>query len=253
MALPQLIAFHGFMGVGRDFEPFEKACGRTFWSPDLIGHGAFQCMDSSQYGLDAQLEYWSNRIPDGSVLIGYSMGGRLALQFACRYPNKLAGLVLIGATPGIQEEKARIQRQHWDRIQANRIVEMGVETFYNEWQKMPIIATQQNISPSIQAEMKSARLAQSIEGLSQSMLHFGTGTMQACWDALQDLQVPTLLMVGEHDLKYREIAFQMLGRIPKNKSSLAIISKTGHCAHLESLEECSRILVRWLSEIHDKI
>ena len=102
------------MGVGEDFEPFEKACGVHFETPDLVGHGTFQCDDPTQYSLDAQLEYWFARIPKGSILIGYSMGGRLALQFACRYPQHLSGLVLIGSTPGIADPDERLKRQKWD-------------------------------------------------------------------------------------------------------------------------------------------
>ena len=51
------------MGVGEDFAPFADACGLDFETPDLIGHGSFQCDDPTQYSLDVQLEYWFGRIP----------------------------------------------------------------------------------------------------------------------------------------------------------------------------------------------
>ena len=75
LAEPSIVAFHGFMGVGEDFEPLQMLV--VFETPDLIGHGSFQCDDPTQYSLDVQLEYWFGRIPKGNVLIGYSMGGRL--------------------------------------------------------------------------------------------------------------------------------------------------------------------------------
>ena len=246
MVLPSIVAFHGFMGVGEDFEPFEKFCGLHFETPDLIGHGSFQCDDPTQYGLDTQLEYWFARIPKGSVLIGYSMGGRLALQFACRYPEHLSGLVLIGATPGIEDLDERIMRQKWDRSQADRIREVGIERFYNEWQRLPIIATQQRIDPAIQTKMKANRLAQSIEGLANSMTHFGTGTMPDCWDALPNLTVPTLLMVGEEDAKYRGLANQMMERLSEERTEYAVVSGVGHCVHLEGLSKSAITVKQWL-------
>ena len=194
MSDKSMVAFHGFMGVGADFTPFTAACGLDIQAPDLIGHGAFQCTEPSQYSLDSQLAYWSERIPKGSVLIGYSMGGRLALQFACHYPKHLSGLVLIGATPGLQDDTARINRQKWDHETAERIRELGVERFYNEWQKMPIIATQQQIENDIKLDMRAHRLAQSVEGLANSITYFGTGTMPDCWGTLSSLKLPTLLM-----------------------------------------------------------
>ena len=250
LALPQskIVVFHGFMGVGADFEPFVDACGLEIdiEAPDLIGHGSFQCDDPVEYSLDAQLQYWSVRIPKGSVLIGYSMGGRLALQFACRYPDHLSGLVLIGATPGIEDPDERARRQKWDAAQADRICELGIEGFYNEWQRLPIIATQERIDPDIRSKMTANRLNQTIEGLSNSMLQFGTGTMPDCWDALPTLSLPILLMVGEEDAKYRGIASWMMGRFPGDSAESAIISNAGHCAHLESMSESSHVLKQWL-------
>ena len=61
MSAKYLTAFHGFMGVGEDFAPFADACDLDFETPDLIGHGSFQCDDPTHYSLDAQLEYWFDR------------------------------------------------------------------------------------------------------------------------------------------------------------------------------------------------
>ena len=246
MVLPSIVAFHGFMGVGEDFDPFEKSCGLHFETPDLIGHGSFQCDDPTQYSLDAQLEYWFARIPEGCILIGYSMGGRLALQFACRYPQHLSGLVLIGSTPGIADSDERLKRQKWDTSQVDRVRELGVEGFCNEWQQLPIIATQRRIQTGIRRKMKANRLAQSIEGLANSMTHFGTGTMPDCWDALPNVRCPTLLMVGEEDAKYRGLANQMMERLSEEHTEHAVISDGGHCAHLESMSESSCMLKQWL-------
>lgn len=236
------------MGVGADFDPFAEACGLDMAAPDLIGHGVFQSDDSRQYSLDAQLEYWIERIPEGSILLGYSMGGRLAMQLACRYPDHLRGLVLIGATPGIADLDERKKRQQWDTSQADRIRELGVEGFYNAWQQLPIIATQQRIEADGRAKMKASRLAQSIEGLQNSMIHFGTGTMPDCWDELSTLRLPILLIVGEEDSKYRTLASQMLIRFPDGVAECEVIKGAGHCAHLESMQESAAVLNRWLKQ-----
>ena len=242
-----MVAFHGFMGVGVDFTPLAERLGMSMYAPDLIGHGTFQSDNPLDYTLERQLSYWAERLPDRFTLVGYSMGGRLALQFALRYPKRLKRLVLIGATPGILEPVERSNRGFWDRSQAERIRELGIEGFYNEWQELPIIATQEGIAPDIRTTMKQNRLAQSIEGLANSMIHFGTGTMPSCWDLLPTLSVPTVLMVGTLDIKYRDIATRMLEYIPAGVATCVLVSNVGHCAHLEGLTEATEHLREWLN------
>ena len=124
-----MVAFHGFMGVGADFNPLADRLGMSMYTPDLIGHGAFQSGNPLDYTLETQLSYWAASLPNRFTLIGYSMGGRLALQFALRYPERLSGLVLIGATPGIVDPKERAKRVLWDRKQAQSIRTLGVKRF----------------------------------------------------------------------------------------------------------------------------
>ena len=95
-----IVAWHGFMGSGEDFSPLRKCVKVSLQTPDLVGHGGHSSLNPKDFELEQQLLYWSTRIPQGTILLGYSMGGRLALQFALRYPKKLSGLILIGATPG---------------------------------------------------------------------------------------------------------------------------------------------------------
>ena len=134
-----IVAWHGFMGSGEDFSPLRECLNVSLQAPDLVGHGSHLSTTVQDFELEQQLLYWSTRIPQGAVLLGYSMGGRLALQFALRYPDKISGLILIGATPGIRKESDRIQRVVWDNEQANRLLQQGMSQFYSYWQSIPII------------------------------------------------------------------------------------------------------------------
>jgi 2-succinyl-6-hydroxy-2,4-cyclohexadiene-1-carboxylate synthase len=247
MKVSQIVAFHGFMGVGADFIPLVERLGMSVYTPDLIGHGTFQSDNPLDYTLDTQLSYWAEHLPDRCTLVGYSMGGRLALQLALRYPKRIERLVLIGATPGLVDPKKRTQRVLWDREQAQSIRSLGVKRFYEEWQKIPIIATQQTIEFGIREAMMANRMTQSVEGLALSMEYFGTGVMPHCWDILHTLSVPTLLMVGERDLKYREIAESMIEQLVEGPVDQVVIPKVGHCAHLEGLDKATEHLRHWLT------
>ena len=80
-----IVALHGFMGSGEDFSPLRECLSIPLKAPDLVGHGSHLSTNPKDFELEQQLLYWSTRIPQGAVLLGYSMGGRLALQFALQY------------------------------------------------------------------------------------------------------------------------------------------------------------------------
>lgn len=229
-----IVAFHGFMGSGADFNPLAERLGVEFEAPDLIGHGTNHSRNPIDYNSNVQVEHWIQRIPKGSILLGYSMGGRLALQLATRYPTHFSGLIVIGGTPGLRECDERTKRVQWDASQGHRLRQDGMVRFVEYWQELPIISTQANIPKAIRNPMIERRLQQDPAMLALSMQHFGTGTMPNCWGELEHLTMPTLLMVGEHDPKYQRIANEMMRFLPS--AQLSIVPNAGHCAYLENID-----------------
>ena len=241
-----LFALHGFMGSGADFDPLRLRLSIPFTAPDLVGHGEHATFDTQCYTTASQVEYWIERIPKGSVLMGYSMGGRLALQLAVSYPEHFAALIVIGGTPGIEDVKLRHERSQWDLQQAQRLVTEGTRTFYEYWRTLPIIASQSSIPQKVFEPMVHRRLNQDPTMLGLSMIHFGTGTMPNCWSKLKLLTMPILLVVGESDQKYRLIAESMLTTLPNGK--ISIIQRAGHCAHLENIAHSCTEIQRFLRQ-----
>lgn len=229
-----IVAFHGFMGSGADFNPLADRLGVEFEAPDLIGHGTNHSRNPIDYNSNVQVDYWIQRIPKGSILLGYSMGGRLALQLATRYPTHFSGLIVIGGTPGLRERDERTKRVQWDASQAHRLLQDGIVRFVEYWQELPIISTQANISNDIRGPMIDRRVQQDPAMLALSMQHFGTGSMPSCWEGLECLTMPTLLMVGAQDSKYQQIANEMMRSLPS--AHLSIVPNAGHCAHLENVD-----------------
>ena len=246
-----IVAFHGFMGVGVDFQPLAMRLDIEVQAPDLIGHGAHHSMNAEDYKTDAQVAYWKERIPKGAILMGYSMGGRLALQLATRHPSHFSGLIIIGGTPGLKRIEERSHRMRWDSQQVQRLRREGMVQFVDYWQQLPIIATQQNIPDDIRQSMLTRRREQDPSMLALSMLHFGTGKMPSCWDDLDTLTMPTLLMVGESDVKYQRIAEQMMHCLPNAR--LSIVPNAGHCAHLEHLEWSATMIQSFSLSIRNNI
>ena len=243
-----LLALHGFTGSGADFEPLAPLLGREILAPDLPGHGGASALPGP-YTMERVTAALAELLVDGGperpVLLGYSMGGRVALHFALRYPDRLAALVLIGANPGLADPGARAARRRADEALAERIEVEGIPAFLEYWSAIPLIATQARIPEPQRSAMRRRRLRNRARGLAASLRDMGTGAMLPIWEELPRLAAPTLLITGAEDVKYRGIAARMAALIPGARR--ALIPGAGHCAHLEQPALSCAAIDRFLS------
>jgi len=230
------LALHGFTGDGLDYAPIAEQLGVNLIAPDLIGHGGSAAPAAlTPYSMSACVEALSCVLDTSSHeavdLIGYSMGGRAALSLLCVRPDLFGRVVLIGASPGLAQERARIARRHQDDALADRIEELGVEAFLNAWSQKPIIKTQERIAASWRAQMRERRLSAKPRGFANSLRGMGTGQMPPLWDKLDAIHNEVLLLTGEEDAKFNAIAESMRALLPASHHT--VIEGAGHCAHLE--------------------
>ena len=226
--MPDLVLLHGFTQTGRSWQPIAHALAGRYRpaAPDLPGHGDFaERRPASFTACDAYLRALS----DGPfTLCGYSMGGRIALHAAFALADRLDRLVLIGASPGIEDPGERAARRAADDALADRIEAIGVKAFAREWAALPLWAGQPE---TVAAAAYADRLRNTPEGLAAALRGLGTGVMDPLWDALPSLAVPVTLAVGERDEKFRAIAERMAGLLPR--AELEIVPGAGHAAQLE--------------------
>lgn len=229
---PRVLALHGFTGGGADFEAFQGALHLV--APDLPGHGG--CPVRSAGAADRQRSARAlGALADRArcdVLLGYSMGGRLALSLALQRPERWQALVLVGASPGLEDPDARAARALRDEQLARRIEQIGVARFAQEWARQPLIATQSRILPHLHRGMQARRAANRAGGLAASLRGLGTGVMPSLWGRLGELDLPVLLLSGADDPKFGAIARRMRGLLPD--ATAEVVPGAGHCAHLEA-------------------
>src|SRR5919206_4942182 len=124
---PDVLCLHGFMGSSADWQDVASAIGdRAFCiAPDLPGHGGSLGLPPGAYTTEGTaravirtLDELEARRP---VIVGYSMGGRLALYLALRYPERCAGLFLESSSPGLQGAGEREKRRAADQEKAKRL------------------------------------------------------------------------------------------------------------------------------------
>jgi len=220
--------------------------------PDLPGHGSSE-VSRSKAGMgvgatsEAIAEVARMAIAKRkTALLGYSLGGRVALNLACRHQGVLSCLILEGASPGFERDGEREERRARDGALADEIERRGVEWFVDHWQEEPLFATQKELPQQVFQSLRRDRLSNSARGLAMSLRAAGSGEMTPLWSSMESLRMPVLLVVGSRDAKYAETAEAMRRRIPG--SIVAAVEGAGHCVHLEKPEEFADLVGRFLAD-----
>jgi len=237
---PALLLLHGFTGSGATWAPFLEAWhGFTLVAPDLLGHGASECpADPGRYAMGRCVEdllALLDRLSDGRVaVVGYSMGGRVALHLALAAPERLWALVLESASPGIEDPTERAARRESDEALAGAIERDGVEAFVARWESLPLFAGQARLPSAIREKLRQQRLANDPVGLANSLRGMGAAAQEPLWDRLREVQAPALLIAGALDAKYCALVRRMAQGLPRAR--VEIVPDAGHAVHLEQPE-----------------
>ena len=237
---PPALLLHGFTGHGRSWAEAAQSfavAGYRALAPDLLGHGRSPAPSNPErYHMAraaADLASLLDQSTRGAVhLLGYSMGGRLALYFALTYPDLLRSLTLVSASPGIASATERDERRRRDNALADRVERDGIAPFVDHWESLPMWKSQQrNLAPEQRRQLREQRLQNNPFGLANSLRGMGAGAQPALHTDLPSVSAPALLIVGADDAKFVTVNRHMAQMIAQ--SHLVEFPKTGHTVHLE--------------------
>lgn len=249
-ANPPVVMLHGFTGstsTWSDFVSNWKSELRII-TIDLPGHG--QTQTPTPRTVEACCEELKGLFQflqlEEIVLHGYSMGGRVALSFAMLYPAFIQSLILESASPGLAYKEDRNQRIKKDEILARKLETEGVQKFIHFWESIPMFQSQRKLPISIQEKVRKERLAQSADGLAQSLRYMGTGFQPSWWEQLKHFTKPSLLLTGEYDEKFISINKGMNDRM--YASDLKVIEQAGHAIHVEQPEIFGKLVIEFIKQ-----
>lgn len=249
-----LMLLHGFAGTARTWTPHIATFARRYHvlAPDLLGHGDSDAPhDPGRYAIDemtSDLVALLDRLRVGRVaVLGYSMGGRIALRMAVKFPGRVRALILESASAGIAEPAAFRARAAQDTAMADVIERDGVEAFVDLWERQPIFASQVGLPESVRAGLRRERLRNSARGLARCLRGLGQGVQPPMWGNLAEIRAPTQIIAGALDTAYVAIARQMHRSIPGSR--LEIVPNAGHAVHLEQPTAFAEVVECWLQSL----
>lgn len=180
------------------------------------------------------------------LLVGYSMGGRIALELAATRPELAPRLLLLGASPGLDDEAERTRRAAEDDVRATEILRDGLDAFVERWYRLPIFApfvrhASFSATRLRRAQGEAAFWARCVAGCSP-----GRGTPR--WSALPALAPRTVFAAGALDERYAAYAARARSMTSACAPALRveIVAGAGHVLPLEAPDACARLIEQTL-------
>lgn len=240
----ELVFLHGFTGTPASLRWVEQALGARLarvFAPPLVGHHGGP---SEPCRFEDEVERLARQIDGarlrGAHLLGYSLGGRLALGVALRAPELFRSLTLISASPGLDTEAEREQRRQADERWVTLLTERGLTAFLEAWSALPLWDPQRGLAAERLLHQQQERARHEALGLATSLRSVGLGRMPAYLSALPRLSLPVALLVGALDSKFIALGERMQRALPN--ASLGVVPNAGHSLLIEAPEAVAQVL-----------
>ncbi len=252
-----LVLLHGFTGVPESYDAVRQLL-RTYapeqvYAPYLGGHGPTErsvgpettprLVDAFEHevnALTADLECRGIGVDRKALLVGYSLGARLALGLLLAHSTWFCAAILIGVNPGLRDETERRSRRRADERRIATLMDEGIDAFSREWAREPIFQSQRYLPEARRRRQAEWRRRHTPQGLAYSLRHAGLAEMPNYWPRLAELDLPVHLVVGALDEKFCAFGESMKAELPR--ATLIVVPNAGHNVLLEAPEAIATVL-----------
>lgn len=216
---------HGAVGAAGDWREFAASMSEQSIASravDLWRFLACEPMSLARFGEALNAE--ANDVGAGRakrVLVGYSMGGRLALQALARADSPWDAAVIVSAHPGLEDADERRARLAQDAGWAAKAFGGDWQKFLNEWNAQPVIA-----GDAVRDADASARLVMRRREIARSFVDWSLGAQESMWEVLSQIKVPVLWVVGSRDEKFHDLGQRAVSLM--SEARLLVAPDCGH-------------------------
>ncbi|MCB0744355.1 MAG: 2-succinyl-6-hydroxy-2,4-cyclohexadiene-1-carboxylate synthase, partial [Ignavibacteriae bacterium] len=252
-----IVFLHGFTGNLNDWKFLINKLPPEFTLViiDLIGHGKSSSPDSLKYYSSKSQIIFLNKIFEklnltNIILVGYSMGGRLTLDFTFAFPENVQAIVLESSSFGLTTKIEKEERIINDRKIAELISKSSIEDFITYWINIPLFNSLKSLSKKkYEKNIKEKIKSNNSIGLKNSLIGFSTGKMKNYFRLANKINQKALLITGELDNKFTNIAEKANNILPN--TNFVKVKNAGHNVHLEKPQEFLKLLNTFLLKIRN--
>lgn len=220
-------ALHGFLGLPSDWDPFP-----------FVTHPVR--LEQETLSLRAWGQYFNHSTPRAvqkNILLGYSMGGRLAMHAIVENPSQWDACVFVSAHPGLSSENERTLRLQADLSIAHRFLKDPWESLLVDWNALPVFENRP--APSPRQEFLFDR-----NQLSRQLIHWSLGHQIPLIDKLKQASIPMLFIAGALDTKFCTLAEEY-----RPFAKVSIIPDAAHRVPWDQPEKFTNVFNTFIQEL----
>ncbi|MEA1049274.1 alpha/beta fold hydrolase [Lamprobacter modestohalophilus] len=236
---PRSLLLHGFTGLAEDWCACWP-CTEPALAIDLPGHGGSIAPEGA---FDDALRRLLVALPDSiDRIVGYSLGGRLALGLLRLVPERFDQAMILSAHPGLIEPDERESRRLADQRWISLLEQKGLEAFVDAWQQLPLFATQTRLPVECLAQQRERRLSQHASALAASLRVHGLAEMPPMQEAIVDYPGELHWVAGSQDRRFSALAREVAAW--RLATRLHLLPGVGHNLLLEAPEQLQALPLR---------
>lgn len=216
---------HGAVGMAADWRGFAKILAATGIGSRAVDLWRFlECgpLSLTDFGRALNAET-SGEVFRGSsrALLGYSMGGRMALHALLANDHPWQAAVMVSAHPGLESDHLRASRRATDAGWATQALTGNWQQFLDAWNAQAVLC-----NAAMRDRQASGSLITRRREVARGFVDWSLGAQEPLWDRLHEISIPVLWIAGENDPKFLALARRAVSLIPN--AHLAIAPATGH-------------------------
>jgi 2-succinyl-6-hydroxy-2,4-cyclohexadiene-1-carboxylate synthase len=205
-----VIALHGFLGLPADWDLLRMDGVTTYPINNLSWKNLHDW--ARQFNVEVK--------PDASqILMGYSLGGRLALHALLQNPHLWKASILISVHPGLDNPSDLSLRLENDLQWADRFLNEDWDSLIQAWNSREVFSGGQFAFQRKEGDFRRVDLA-------NHLINGSLGSQEDLRESIGLLDMPILWMVGQNDKKFVSIARTLRFKHPLSK--VVVVPGVGH-------------------------
>ena len=250
-----VILIHGLAASLHDWDdltPVLTQNGYSTFAVDLLGHGDSPKPGSRAYQMDWIFEHFlawmkSLRLTEPAILIGHSMGGHVALEFARRVSAWTRGLILVAPFYSRNQLPFLLRHTYGRSTLSEMIVEKTPDWLFRHVVDMSSVAIGHGVG-ALRSLPERARL-QSVLDYKRTApgIYHVPNVIADLTQCLHEVNAPTLVVWGDRDKTLAPSSFpRLVEALPRARGEML---HAGHVLHQTHVEEFNRIVLEFLQEL----